>query len=467
MGFVSLSPAVHSAFCSPLRLEGKIENSRGRQFWCRINQAPIYLVIQPLHSILYSNVPYPDRRYRHRFDLPGHGRPGRAGMGQHTYMCVPSRLKRISWCHGWGRALSSNMATVLTATRPPSVPRSYTTDGWPRQARTRWRCGCLSRWNLLYFPIALVNDYVLARAIWMTCLEIALIALAFLSLRLTGWKPGRIFLPVILLFPLLWVYGVFSLDSGSAAGFIALALAGFLLALRNESDELAGGLLILLVSSARFTGVLAFFIFWWIFYQRRWRVLWGFLMALAVLLGLAFLFLPGWFLPFLSGLLSHFSYNPGFTSTGIFASWSPVVGQRLGWVLAAVLLLVLFFEWGNTLAKDFRAFLWMVCLTVSVTPLLGIPMVPKEYVILILPLMLFLALLAERRPWLKRWGVPGIVLLILGGLWMLTLALVTANAYVAPGQPSDPVPAVLLVFGLYWMRWWFFHTVPTGLETPP
>ena len=321
--------------------------------------------------------------------------------------------------------------------------------------------------ELFYFPIALVNDYVLARAIWMTCLEIALVALAFLSLRLTGWKPGRIFLPVILLFPLLWVYGAFSLESGSAAGFIALALVGFLLALRNERDELAGEVLILLVSSARFTGVLVFFIFWWIIYQRRWRILWGFLMGLAVLMGLAFLFLPGWFMPYLSGLLSHFANNFGFTTTGIFTTLSPVVGQRLSWILSAVLLLVLFFEWGNTLAKDFRAFLWMVSLTVSVTPLLGIPMVPKEYLILIVPLMLFLALLGERRPWLKRWGVPGIVLLILGGLWSLTFALVKANAYVILFNILILVLPVLLVVGLYWMRWWFIHTVPTGLETPP
>jgi hypothetical protein len=320
--------------------------------------------------------------------------------------------------------------------------------------------------ELFYFPIALVNDYVLARAIWMTCLEIALVALAFLSLRLTGWKPGRIFLPVILLFPLLWVYGAFSLESGSAAGFIALALVGFLLALRNERDELAGGVLILLVSSARFTGVLVFFIFWWIIYQRRWRILWGFLMGLAVLMGLAFLFLPGWFMPYLSGLLSHFANNFGFTTTGIFTTLSPVVGQRLSWILSAVLLLVLFFEWGNTLAKDFRAFLWMVSLTVSVTPLLGIPMVPKEYLILIVPLMLFLALLGERRPWLKRWGVPGIVLLILGGLWSLTFALVKANAYVILFNILILVLPVLLVVGLYWMRWWFIHTIPTGLETP-
>jgi hypothetical protein len=321
--------------------------------------------------------------------------------------------------------------------------------------------------ELFYFPIGLINDYAVARAIWMTCLEIALVALASLSLRLTGWKPGRILLPLILLFPVLWVYGAFSLVSGSAAGFTALALAGFLLALRSESDELAGGLLILLVFSARFTGVLAFFIFWWIIYQKRWRILWGFLMALAVLLGLAFLFLPGWFLPYLSGLLMHFTYDPGFSSTGILAGWSPIVGQRLGWVLAAILLLVLFFEWGNTLAKDFRAFLWMACLTVSVTPLLGIPVAPVDYLILFVPLMLFLTLLSERRPWLKRWGVPGIVILILAGLWSLTLALVTANAYASLTNILILVLPILLVLGLYWMRWWFIHTVPTGLETPP
>ena len=321
--------------------------------------------------------------------------------------------------------------------------------------------------ELFYFPIALVNDYVLARAIWMTCLEIALVALAFLSMRLTGWKPGRIFFPVILLFPMMWVYGAFSMDSGSAAGFIALALAGFLLALRSERDELAGGLLILMVSSARFMGVLAFFIFWWIFYQRRWRVLWGFLMGLAVLLGLAFLFLPGWFMPTLSGLLAHFLYNPGFSSTGILASWSPVVGQRLGWILAGILLLVLFFEWGNTLAKDFRAFLWMACLTVSVTPLLGIPMDPKEYLILFTPLMVFLALLGERRPWLKRWGVPGIVIIIVAGLWALTIGLVAASAYTAMLDTLILCLPVLIMAGLYWMRWWFIHPVPSGLGTPP
>ena len=321
--------------------------------------------------------------------------------------------------------------------------------------------------ELFYFPIALVTDYVLARAIWLTCLEAALVGLGMLSLRLTGWKPGRIFLPVVLLLPLLWVYGVFSLVSSNATGFIALALVGFLLALRSEADELAGGLLILLVSAPRLTGILAFFIFWWIIYQRRWRILWGFLMGVAVLLGLAFLFLPDWFLAFLGGLFSHFANNPGFSSTSIFATWSPVVGLRLGWVLAAGLLLWLFFEWGNTLTKDFRAFLWTASLTLSVTPLLGIPMVPSEYLFLFVPLMLFLAILAERQPWLRRWGAAAIAQVVfLAGLWLLTLFLVRANVYVTLNVVLFLFLPVALVVGLTWMRWWFIHSVPTGLETP-
>jgi Glycosyltransferase family 87 len=322
--------------------------------------------------------------------------------------------------------------------------------------------------ELFYFPIALVPDYVLAKSIWTACLEAALVALGFLSLRLTGWKPGRGFLPVILLFPLLWVYGAFSLISGNVSGFIALALAGFLLALKTDRDELAGGLLILLVSAPRLTGVLAFFIVWWLIYQHRWRVFWGFLMGVIVLFGLAFLFLPDWLLAFLRGLLSHYSYNPGLTSTAIFASWSPVVGLRLGWVLAAGLLLVLFFVWGNTLVKDFRNFLWTACLTLAMTPLLGIPLVPREYPFLTVPLMLFLAILAERRPWHKRWHISGIVtVVILVSLWFLTFYMVRAKAAMELDHVLFLILPIMLVVVLTWVRWWFIHTIPTGLEKPP
>jgi hypothetical protein len=320
--------------------------------------------------------------------------------------------------------------------------------------------------ELFYFPFALVTDYALARAIWMTCLEIALVALALLSLRLTGWEPARTLLPIVLLFSLFWVYGAFSLAGGSGIGFLALAMVGFLLALREERDELAGMLLLLSLSAPRMTGVFLFFILWWIFYHRRWRVVWGFLMGLLLLLALSFLFLPDWFLSFLKGLLPYISNNPGLSLTSILASWSPVAGPRLGWVISAGLLLVLFIEWGNTLRKDFRQFLWTVSLTLAATPLLGIPMLLKEYVFLFIPLALFLSILAERWSRPRRWGVAGIVLIvILAGSWLLTLKLSAANAYAALADSLFLLLPVLLIFGLYWMRWWFIHPRRTGLQS--
>jgi len=319
--------------------------------------------------------------------------------------------------------------------------------------------------ELFYFPFALVTDYALARALWMTGLEIALVALAFLSLRLTSWKPPRALLLLVLLFSIFWVYAAFPLASGSAAGFIALALAGFLLALRDGRDELAGALLLLSASAPSLTGLLLFFMLWWILFHRRWRVLWGFLMGLSILLALSFLFLPGWFIPFVRGMISHATNNPALSSVRIFAAWSPVVGPRLGWILAGGLLLLLFVEWGAALRNDFRHFLWTVSLTLAVMPLLGVPTTLLNYVLLYVPLMVFLGILAEHRSKPGRWGVAGILLIALFfGLWALTLALINVHASVALAQSLFFLLPGLLIPGLYWMRWRYTRLVRPGLE---
>jgi hypothetical protein len=320
--------------------------------------------------------------------------------------------------------------------------------------------------ELFYFPIALISNYVVARALWMTLLEIALGSLAYITLKMVDWNPGRIFLPVVLISPILWIYGVISLTSASAAGIVALALAGFLVAIHFEKDELAGGLLIILVSAARIAGVFVILITWWIIYQRRWRIFIGFFMGLGILLGLAFLFLPDWIAPFIRGILLHYSFNPGISSTDILASWSPVVGSRLGWVISGLLGLILLFAWGNSLRKDFKSFVWTASLTMAVTPLLGIPMHPDENIFLFIPFLVFLSILAERWTWLRKWGV-GVILLftVVSGIWFF------ASTFITNGSATLPISVLMLGFpvfliaGLYWMRWWFFHSMQANLES--
>ena len=113
--------------------------------------------------------------------------------------------------------------------------------------------------ELFYFPFALIVDYSLARGLWMTCLEIALVALAFLSLRLTTWKPARTLLAGLLIFSVLWVYGYLPLINGSAVIFAALAIVGLLLALRDGHDEFAGALLVVPFLSRMFPAFWCFF----------------------------------------------------------------------------------------------------------------------------------------------------------------------------------------------------------------
>ena len=320
--------------------------------------------------------------------------------------------------------------------------------------------------ELFYFPFALVTDYALALGIWMTCLEIAQVALILLSLRLTGWRPPRLLLPLVLFFSIFWVYGAFSLASGSGAGFIALALAGFLLALRDGHDELAGGLLLLAGSVVSLSGLLLIFMFWWIVFQRRWRILWGFLMSLVLLLGLSFLFLPGWLLPYLRGMILHSTYDPALSTVNIFATWSPVVGPRLAWVMAGTLLLLLFIEWGAALRNDFRNLLWTVNLTLAAMPILGISIATANYIILNIPLMILLGILAEGRSSRGRWSAGILLFVMLIGSWVLTAILISSNKYTALAQTLFLFLPLLLIPGLYWMRWRFTRSASPEFELP-
>lgn len=322
--------------------------------------------------------------------------------------------------------------------------------------------------ELFYFPFALVPDYALARGLWMTCLEIALVTLAFLSLRLTGWKPSRTLLPVFLIFSVLWVYGFLPLAGSHAVIFVALATAGLLLALLDGRDELAGALMVFPFFMPEIAGPLVIFLIWWAIFNRRGRILSGFLMTLASLVAVSFFILLDWFMPFLRGWVSHMNYQPGFTFGSLFTSWWPALGPRLGWALTGFMLVVLFFEWRNVRRKDFRHFLWTAGLTLAGTPLIGLPVIPQDYVLLFFPLVLFISILAERWSRPARWGVAGLVLLaIFFGFWSVIVGLIISEASTALTSVLVLTFPILLVIGLYWMRWWAVRPPRTWSDRLP
>lgn len=308
---------------------------------------------------------------------------------------------------------------------------------------------------IFYLPLALIPDYTLARSLWMTFNEIALGGIALLTLRLTAWKIPRRFIPLFLLFVLFWPYSLLGLFQGDASIFTTLTAIGAWAALRDEKDELAGALMVIALGQPVINGPLLIFLFAQALSQRRSRVYWGFLMFFTILTLLTFFLLPDCFWPWLRNLLQERPYQHGLHLQDILATWWPVLGRRLGWLLSGSLTVVLLIEWILARRRGDRRLLWVTCLTIAATPLLGMRHPLTGQVALVLPTVQLALLIGERWGGHRRGGLPYVVLMmIFAGLWTWSTILFTQNEWANLRCLLFAGLAVFLLIGLYWLRWY-------------
>lgn len=306
----------------------------------------------------------------------------------------------------------------------------------------------------LFAPFTLAKDFDLARALWMTVLEAALIGLALLSPRIMRWKPAPWMMALLIIFSLLWYFGLRALINGNAVILVALCLAGGLLAMRGGHDELAGVLFAFSTIKPQVVVVVLAWIVIWGFTQRRWRMVGWLVGTVALLSGSAMLIMPDWILQNLGEVLRYPEYNPPGNPAAVFAEWWPNFGERLGWALSAVVGLVLLGEWWTNRKRDMRAFLWVTALTLVISPWIGIQTDPGNLIVLFVPLVVVFALLAERSPRGVAVILPIVLLILMVGLWVIFLNTIEYN-----GQPEQssilffPLPTFLLIL-LYWVRYW-------------
>lgn len=311
---------------------------------------------------------------------------------------------------------------------------------------------------ILFFPFALFGDFIFARALWMTVLEVSLFGMAVLSLRLVSWRPNLLLWVLYFLFSLFWYHAVRPLINGNAVIVVALLITGAFWAIRAQADELAGVLLAFATIKPQVVVLVVAFVLFYAAFNQRWRLVVWTLGTVAILCAAAAFLQPDWILQNLREVMRYPGYNPPGTPGSALAEALPAVGQRLGWALSAAVGITLVLEWVAARHADFKGFLWTACLTLVLSQWSGIQTDPGNFIVVFPALALVLALLDDR--WRRSgWLVSSVLLLgLLVGLWWVFISTLS----VINGQPQQsavmffPLPAVLGVM-LLWVRWWAFH----------
>ena len=307
---------------------------------------------------------------------------------------------------------------------------------------------------ILFFPLALIQDFTVARAVWMTILEIGLIALTLVSIQLTTWRPKNWMMILLLVFSLLWYHGLRSLINGNVVILIALGVAGAFYAIKNKYDEMAGVLLALTTIKPQVVLLVVLYVLIWAIFQRRYRIIAWFFITMALMVACATLLIPDWIMQNLREVMRYPGYNPPGTPASALATWFPALGPRIGTIISLAVIVIMIVEWWLARHQEFRHFLWTGCLTLVLSAWSGIQTDPGNFIMMMPAVILFFAILAERWPAISNIITASVIGGLLVLIWVIFIA--TLEQSYQPIQSPVlffPLPLILLII-LYWIRGW-------------
>ena len=316
----------------------------------------------------------------------------------------------------------------------------------------------------LMAPFSLIPDYALARAIWMTVLEISIVGLVLISVSLSRWKIPVWMLAILIFFSVFWYFSVSSIIDGNLSVILAVLIGLAFMAIRARNDGLAGFLLALTAIKPQTMILLAIYVLIWSAVQKRWHLFWGFLSSLAFLIATSFLFIPDWLLQNLRNIFAFFKNADMIAPRQILLQALPGVGNQLGWAITIVMIAALIVEWRASAKKDFTWFYWTALLTLAATPLSGIPAGTSNFILFYPALVLIFS------AWETHWKTAGklliafSMLLFFFGYWWLSLRINPLGVQTIQ-NPAMFFPLPVFVFvSLYWVRWWVLRPTRPLLE---
>jgi hypothetical protein len=280
---------------------------------------------------------------------------------------------------------------------------------------------------LLHGPFVYV-DYSLARAIYMTMLQAAIIVGLILTLHLIAWQPPVWLLGVSLVWSLLYYPEARSVILGQFAPFGFLSLAGTLYLLRTKKDVQAGILLVLATFKPTLVFLVVPFLLLWGLTRSRWRFVAGFIATLAILVLASMFMLPTWIQDWLRQITRYPEYTVGQSPVWLIShQYFPWMGSIGEWVLNALLVIGLLASWWKALKQGGEIFFyWALSVTLVVSNLIVPRSATTNYVLLLIPALWMMAAL-DRLGRSGRIALLIVLAVALAGHWWLHLATVIGN----------------------------------------
>ncbi len=307
--------------------------------------------------------------------------------------------------------------------------------------------------GVVVFPFALIANKNLSHALWLTAQLFAIFGILLLSIKLTNWRPAWYIFLLLSFFTIFSFHIVIPWLDGGLSIWAALFLVLALTAVQQKRNEVAGILFALSFIQPQMVFLPVLFSLIWAASLRRKIIIVWFFITIGFISIVGLFLVPDWILQYIRILIKFQQYFPPGSPGVLFKNTWPGLGRQLGWLLSAISILILLFEWWMALKKDFRWFLWTVCLTMVISQWVGIQTLPANFTQLVLPLILISALLTERWPRGGDW--VAVITCFIIFIWEWALFWVDINS-VQPGVQLNliiPLPLVLVI-GLYWVRWW-------------
>jgi hypothetical protein len=317
----------------------------------------------------------------------------------------------------------------------------------------------------LFLPFSLVEDFSIARALWMTLLEFAIIFSTILVIKIVNWKPNFLFTFLIIIFSLFWYHGLRSIINGNAVILILFFVIMVLYAILNKQDELAGIFLAFVTIKPQVVLAFIIFIIIWTFVNRRYKIFFWFVATFIGLFVLGLFLMPNWPLEFIREILRYPGYNPPGTPASALFELLPGIGRQLGLILSVISGIFLLVEWYLGRSSRQLKFIWVSSLTLVLGQWINIQTDPGNFVIMFPAIILIFRMIENR--WNKKgqWLILFYLLLLFFIPWLIFIRTIDFG-YQPIQNPIMffPVPFILVI-GLYWVRWWVKNPVTNILNS--